>query len=119
MNFKYKKLLTYLFSIGVVIIISFCINKYLTHFSTREEAIEKYLLTVFENDPAQLIDVVETDISNTYYLLLRTNGSDVINTTANVKIKNNIFGWKVTAGYEKADADLTKHLIDRETNTLK
>ena len=119
MNNKYKKLLAYLFSIGVISIISFCIYQYSTHFPTRDEAIEKYITTVFDNDSTQLIDVVETDVSNTYYLLLRTNGSNVINTTANVKIQNNIFGWKVTDGYERANADLDKHLIDKETNTLK
>ncbi|MDM5247929.1 MULTISPECIES: hypothetical protein [unclassified Lysinibacillus] len=119
MKNKYKKLLMYLFSIVVIIIISFGIYQYSTHFSTRDEAIEKYITTVFDNDSTQLIDVVETDISNTYFLLLRTNGSDIINTTSNVKIQNNIFGWKVTAGYESANVDLGKHLIDRETNTLK
>ncbi|MBO0589727.1 hypothetical protein [Sporosarcina sp. E16_8] len=119
MNNKYKKLLIYLFSIGFIIITSFCINQYSTHLSTRDVAIEQYITKVFDNDSAQLIDVVETDISNTYYLLLRTNGSDVINTTANVKIQKNIFGWKVTTGYKSANADLSKHLIDRETNTLK
>ncbi|MGG2072851.1 hypothetical protein AB1J28_05840 [Lysinibacillus irui] len=119
MKNKYKKLLIYLFSIVVIMIISFGIYQYSTHFPTRDEAIEKYITTVFENDSTHLIDVVETDISNTYYLLLRTNGSDVINTTSNVKIQNNIFGWIVTAGYESANVDFSKHLIDRETNTLK
>lgn len=119
MKNKYKKLLIYFFSIGFIIIISFCINQYSTHLSTRDEAIEKYITKVFVNDSTQLIDVVETDISNTYYLLLRTNGSDIINTTSNVKIQNNIFGWKVTAGDGRANADLAKHLIDRKTNTLK
>ncbi|MCK1998648.1 hypothetical protein MPH47_15695 [Psychrobacillus psychrodurans] len=119
MKNNYKKLLIYLSSIGVILIISFGIYEYSTHFSTRDEAIAEYITTVFDNDSTQLIDVVETDISNTYYLLLRTKGSAVINTTSNVKIQNNIFGWKVTAGYEIANADLGKHLIDRETNTRK
>ncbi|MEK4084439.1 hypothetical protein [Psychrobacillus sp. FSL K6-1415] len=119
MKNKYNKLLIYLFSIGVIIIFSFGIYQYLTHFSTRDEAIEKYITEMFDIDSTQLIDVVETDISNAYYLLLRTNGSDVINTTSNVKIQENMFGWKVTAGYERSYADLGKHLIDRETNTLK
>lgn len=119
MKNKYNKSLIYLFSIGVIIIFSFGIYQYLTHFSTRDEAIEKYITEMFDIDSTQLIDVVETDISNAYYLLLRTNGSDDINTTSNVKIQENMFGWKVTAGYERAYADLGKHLIDRETNTLK
>ena len=114
-----KKISVFIISLVVIIIISFGIYQYWTHFSTRDEAIEKYITTVFDNDSTQLIDVVETDVSNTYYLLLRTNGSNVINTTSNVKIQNNIFGWKVNTGYEIANADLTKHLIDRETNTLR
>ncbi len=119
MKNKNKKLLIYSFSLGFIVIITFCIIQYSTQLSTRDEAIEKYIRTEFDNDSPQLIDVVETDVSNIYYLLLRTNGSDVINTTSNVKIQNNIFGWKVTAGNVKANADLVEHLIDRETNTLR
>lgn len=118
MKKKYKKILIYLTSLCFLIIGSFMLYQYSTHVSTRDEAIEKYLSTLFDNDSSQLIHVVETDIPNTYYLLLRTNGSDIINTTANVKIQKNIFGWKVTTGYEKANADFGKYFIDRETNTL-
>lgn len=115
---NHKKLLIYVSSIGFLMIISFMLYQYSTHEPTRDEAIKKYITSLFDKDSTQLINVVETDISNTYYLLLKTNGSDVINTTANVKIQNNIFGWKVTTGYEEANADLAKYLIDRETNTL-
>lgn len=115
---KNKKILIYLSSISFLIISFFVIYQYSIHVSTRDEAIEKYLSTSFDHDSSELIHVVETDIPNTYYLLLRTNGSDIINTTANVKIQNNIFGWKVEMGYEEANADFEKYLIDRETNTL-
>lgn len=70
MKNKYNKLLIYLFSIGVIIIFSFGIYQYLTHFSTRDEAIEKYITEMFDIDSTQLIDVVETDISNALYLML-------------------------------------------------
>lgn len=69
MRIKYKKIMIYLFSIVIIIISSFCMYQYSTLFSSRDKAIEKYLTLVFNNDPTQLVEVVETDVTKLLFVI--------------------------------------------------
>ena len=69
---SYKIFNVYSKSIGSIIIISFNINQYLTNFSTCDAAIEKCIITMFDADSTELIDVIDTTSNvktqNTYWV---------------------------------------------------
>lgn len=114
-----KKVLYSICGIFVIGIISFGIFQYTRHFPSRDMAIENYIVNNVPYDSAQLVDIAETDATDIYYLLLRTNGSDIINTTSSVKIEETVFGWKVTDSSIAPNVNLSKYLIDSETKELR
>ncbi|MFJ7736507.1 hypothetical protein ACIQ2D_09185 [Lysinibacillus sp. NPDC097287] len=114
-----KKVMYSVCGVFIVGIISFGIFQYTSHFPSRETAIENYVVNNIPYASAQLVDIAETDTTDIYYLLLRTNGSDIINTTSSVRIVETVFGWKVTDSPIGANVNLAKYLIDPETGKLK
>lgn len=109
-NNKYMRIFI---SILFIILICFGIYQKSIHFSTKDEAIQHYLDSISRTDKrSYLIETVETNIPNVYFLLSKTNGSSTINTVSNVTIKKGIWGWKIKDGEPEAEADLSKYFID-------
>jgi len=112
---KYRYLLAGILMLAIILGFTQS-NRY---FFSRDLAINDYITQHFNNDSAQLIEVVETDIKDVYYLLLRTKGSSVINTTSCVSLKKSIFGWQISVSPVAPNVDFGKYLIDAETKSLK
>lgn len=106
-----------LFLIFLTMLIAVFSYKYSSFHLTKEKALQVHLETIsYTTKPVQLVKVVETDIPDIYYLLIKSNDSNTINTVSNVKIKKTILGWRITPSSEKANAviDLTNYLLDSD-----
>ena len=105
-----KKYIIVIAAVLLVVSLSFYQYKNSTYFATKDEAIQHHLDSVsIPGTEAYLAHIVETNIPDKYYLLIKSNGSDKISMISSVDIKKNIFGWSLKYSDVQAEADFSKY----------
>lgn len=115
MKVRATKLSTTIFF--VVLLISFML--YITiqnNIHTREDTIKEYLSdlpTTTDLENKSIVQILNTNKKDTFFLLLKTNTSDKNNILVPIGLKKDLFGWKSFDPDPYAKADLSQYKINQ------